>query len=90
MENILHGEVYYPSTEVQEKANIKDWNELQKEANEDYEKFWERRAEELHWFKKWERVLDDSDKPFYKWFTGAKLNVAYNCLDIHIKTARRN
>jgi len=35
-------------------------------------------------------VIDDSDKPFYKWFSGAKTNIAYNCLDVHVKTFRRN
>ncbi|MFA5804166.1 MAG: acetate--CoA ligase [Melioribacteraceae bacterium] len=35
-------------------------------------------------------MIDDSDKPFYKWFSGAKTNIAYNCLDVHVKTFRRN
>ncbi|NOX67498.1 MAG: acetate--CoA ligase [Chlorobi bacterium] len=86
----LHGEVFYPSEEVVKNANVPDWDALQKEAGEDYEKFWGKRAEELHWFKKWDKVLDDSDKPFYKWFTGGKTNIAYNCLDVHVKTHRRN
>lgn len=86
----LHGEVFYPSEEVVNNANIPDWDALQKEAGEDYEKFWGKRAEELHWFEKWDKVLDDSDKPFYKWFTGGKTNIAYNCLDVHVKTHRRN
>lgn len=90
METTLHGEVYHPSPEVIAKAHIKDWDALQKEASQDYEKFWEARAEELHWFRRWDKVLDESDKPFYKWFLGAKVNVAYNCLDVHVKTARRN
>ena len=47
-------------------------------------------ANELHWFKKWDKVLDDSKKPFYKWFIGGKTNIAYNCLDGHTKTFRRN
>ncbi len=88
--NKLHGEVFYPSEEVVNNANVPDWNALQKEAGEDYEKFWEKRAEELHWFEKWDKVLDDSKKPFYKWFTGGKTNIAYNCLDVHASTHRRN
>ena len=43
-----------------------------------------RRPSELDWFKPWERVLDDDDPPFYKWFIDGKLNVSYNCLDRHV------
>ena len=89
-EKELHGDVYYPSDTVVENANIKDWEKLNDEAHSDYQKFWEDRANELHWFKKWDKVLDDSDKPFYKWFTGARTNIVYNCLDVHAKTHRRN
>lgn len=86
----MKGEVFYPPKEVIESAHIKDWEKLNKEAHDNYEKFWEDRAKELHWFKKWNKVLDDSKKPFYKWFTGAKTNISYNCLDVHVKTHRRN
>lgn len=86
----LSGEVYYPSDDVIQKANVKDWNELSEAAEDDYEGFWEKLADELHWFEKWDKVLDDSGKPFYKWFTGGKTNIAYNCLDVHVKTHRRN
>ncbi|MCL4550209.1 MAG: acetate--CoA ligase [Bacteroidetes bacterium] len=86
----LSGEVYYPSKEVIEKAHIKNWEETDKRAKKDYAGFWEEIANELHWFKKWDKVIDDSKKPFYKWFTGAKTNIVYNCLDAHIKTFRRN
>ena len=86
----LSGEVYYPSKEIIEKAHIKDWEALNEYATNNNEAFWEERANELHWFEKWNKVLDDSEKPFYKWFVGGKTNIAYNCLDIHIKTSRRN
>lgn len=88
--NKLHGEVFYPSEEIVNNANVPDWDALQKEASEDYEAFWGKRAEELHWFKKWDKVLEDSEKPFYEWFKGGKTNIAYNCLDVHAKTHRRN
>jgi acetyl-CoA synthetase len=87
---MLSGEVYYPSEEVIKNANVKNWDELNERAVKDYEGFWEEMANELHWFEKWKKVLDDSDKPFYKWFTGAKTNIVYNCLDRHVKTFRRN
>lgn len=86
----LQGDVFYPAKEVIENAHIKDWDKLNKEAHADYAKFWSDRAEELHWFKKWNRIIDDSKKPFYKWFTGAKTNISYNCLDVHVQTHRRN
>ena len=86
----LSGEVYYPSKEILEKAHVKDWDALNEYATNNNEAFWEERANELHWFEKWNKVLDDSEKPFYKWFVGGKTNIAYNCLDIHIKTYRRN
>jgi acetyl-CoA synthetase len=86
----LSGEVYYPGKEIIDNATINDWDALNKKANEDYLGFWEDKAKELHWFSKWEKVLDDSQKPFFKWFTGAKTNISYNCLDIHVKTYRRN
>lgn len=90
METKMTGEVYYPSEEVIQKAHIKDWEKLNKEASEDNLAFWEKMADELHWFQKWDKVLDDSNKPFYKWFVGAKTNIAYNCLDVHVKGYRRN
>ncbi len=86
----LIGEVYYPSEEVINNATIKDWDELDKSAKKDYQGFWAKRANELHWFQKWEKVLDDSNKPFYKWFTGGKTNIVFNCLDKHVNTYRRN
>lgn len=89
-EKQLSGEVFYPSEEVINHANVKNWDELQKHASEDYEGFWAERAEELEWFEKWDKVIDDSNKPFYKWYTGAKTNISYNCLDRHVKTHRRN
>jgi acetyl-CoA synthetase len=47
--------------------------------------FWARQAGRLHWHKKWDDVLDWTNPPFAKWFVGGELNVAYNCLDRHIK-----
>lgn len=89
-EKRLSGEVFYPSDDVVSKAHIKNWEKLNKEASENYEKFWEDRANELHWFKKWDKVIDDSEKPFYKWYKNAKTNIVYNCLDAHTQTHRRN
>jgi propionyl-CoA synthetase len=50
--------------------------------------FWGRAAEELHWIKRWDKVLDDSNPPFYRWFTGGQLNTCYNALDYHVDGGR--
>ncbi len=86
----LSGEVFYPSPEVLRHAHAKSRDELSASAERDLEGFWAREANELHWFQHWDKVLDDSHKPFYKWFVGGKTNIAYNCLDRHTSTARRN
>ncbi len=86
----LHGEVYYPSPEVIARARLKDWDALAKRAHEDLEGFWADEASELEWYQKWERVLDDSQKPFFKWFVGGKVNIVHNCLDRHQTTYRKN
>jgi acetyl-CoA synthetase len=57
------------------------YNVLYKESVEDPEKFWAREAEFLNWFKPWDKVLDETNKPFYEWFVGGELNVCYNCVD---------
>ncbi|MBA3439057.1 MAG: propionyl-CoA synthetase [Pyrinomonadaceae bacterium] len=50
--------------------------------------FWAEAAEAVHWFKKWDRVLDASRPPFYRWFSGGSLNSCYNALDLHVETGR--
>ena len=86
----LHGEVFYPTPEVIAQANVQDAEALRNEAARDLEAYWGRRAEELEWFKPWDKVLDDSNKPFYKWFVGGQTNIVLNAVDRHVKTWRRN
>lgn len=63
---------------------------LRSEATADPEKFWARFAEsELHWFKKWDDVLQ-WEPPHAQWFVGGKINISDNCLDRHLSTWRRN
>lgn len=84
--------VFPPPKEFAEQAHIKSMAELEKlraEASADPEKFWARMAEELHWFKKWDTVLK-WNPPHAEWFIGGKINIAYNCLDRHLSTWRRN
>jgi len=55
---------------------------------EDPNTFWAKAAEDCHWYKKWDKVLDDSNKPFYRWFSGGEVNTCYNALDFHIENGR--
>ncbi len=86
----MEGEVYYPSEEVIAQARLKDWDALAEKADKDIEGFWADEAAELEWYKKWDTVLDDSNKPFFKWFVGAKTNIIHNAIDRHLKTHRKN
>lgn len=51
---------------------------------DDPEGFWGSIAEDCYWYKKWDKVLDDSNKPFYRWFTGGETNTCYNAVDLHV------
>ena len=88
--NGLSGEVYYPSESVLADARMKDWDATAEAARRDPQAFWAKEAEELEWFQKWDKVLDDSKKPFYKWFVGGKVNIVHNAIDRHLKTYRKN
>ena len=77
-----------PPDAFREQANMAD-PKIYEEAQRDPEGFWAKLAEELHWFKKWDKVLE-WDPPYAKWFDGGKLNVSYNCIDRHLAAGRRN
>jgi propionyl-CoA synthetase len=59
-----------------------------RQSIEEPNEFWAKAAEDCHWYKKWDRVLDDSNKPFYRWFSGGQVNTCYNALDFHIENGR--
>ncbi len=87
--------VVEPADWVKENAHIKSMEEYEAIYNrsvEDPEGFWAEMAEEyLYWHKKWDTVLDyEFDTPRIEWFKGGKTNVAYNCIDRHLTTWRRN
>ncbi|MBK9927716.1 MAG: acetate--CoA ligase [Anaerolineales bacterium] len=86
----MEGEVYYPSEQVVSQANAKDWDTMAEQALKNPQAFWAAEADELEWYKKWDQVLDDSNKPFFKWFVGAKTNIVHNAIDRHLKTYRKN
>jgi propionyl-CoA synthetase len=54
----------------------------------DPEGFWARAAESIHWYKKWDQVLDAARAPFYRWFSGGVVNTCYNLLDVHVERGR--
>ena len=79
--------VFPPPAEFSRRAHIKtreEYERLYRESIDQPEEFWGRMAEQLHWFKKWDRVLD-WQPPYAKWFVGGKLNASYVCLDAQIE-----
>src|SRR5271166_3337764 len=81
---LLDVETFDSPSEFREHALLKD-PAVYEQAARDPQAWWVAQAERLDWFQKWDTVLDDSDPPFYKWFTGGTLNVSYNCLDRHVE-----
>jgi propionate--CoA ligase len=59
------------------------YEEVYRRSIEDPTGFWGDLAEELHWYRKWDQVLDDSNAPFYRWFVGGETNLCYNAVDRH-------
>jgi acetyl-CoA synthetase len=87
LENLLQETRQFPPpAELAAQANVTA--EAYEEAERDRLGFWEKQAHRLDWASPWETVLDWSNPPFAKWFTGGRLNIAYNCLDRHIQAGR--
>ena len=79
--------LFAPNSDFVKNAHISGedaYKKLYAKSIEDPEAFWTEAADELHWFKKWDSVLDRSDAPFFKWFDGSRTNLSFNCLDRHI------
>ncbi len=83
-------EIYDPPPSITEAANVKEYQATYRRSLDDPEGFWAERAAELEWYEPWDKVLDDSDPPFFKWFVGGKTNIVHNALDRHLKTYRKN
>ena len=64
------------------------YDEYFKRSIDDPDGFWGEAAEKISWVKKWDRVLDDTNKPFYRWFSGGVLNTCYNAVDRHVEAGR--
>jgi len=91
---LVENRVFEPSAETVKAARIQGmegYNALCAEAEADFEGFWGKRAKEtLAWHKPFTKVLDESNKPFYKWFDDGEINASYNCLDRHMGTPVEN
>ena len=90
----IEDQVFMPSESIRMKAYIRSMDEywkIYKRSIEDPEGFWEELADQLNWYKRWDKVLEyDFEKPEVKWFINGKLNVSYNCLDRHLNSWRSN
>lgn len=94
MESVSHeNRLFPPTAEFVQNATISGmdaYRALYERSIQDPEGFWAEAAEDLHWFKKWDTVLDESEAPFFKWYDGSRTNLSYNCLDRHIEAGLGN
>jgi propionyl-CoA synthetase len=72
----------------EDKAMSDLYDKLYAQSMDDPEGFWATAAEDVHWYKRWDKVLDDSRPPFYRWFSGGEVNSCYNALDLHLERGR--
>ena len=79
---------FRPSAEFVAQANVSDPG-IYELARKEGPKFWDRYANELHWFKKWDKTLE-WNAPDARWFVGGKTNMSYNCLDANLAKGLRN
>jgi len=77
-------DTFEPPESFIEQANVTDPG-VYEEFEENWPHCWERAADLLSWEEEYDSVLDDSDAPFYEWFTNGKINASYNCLDRHVE-----
>src|SRR5580692_10715504 len=81
---------FEPPAEFSRRAHIQsrdEYEDLYNESIAEPGKFWGRIAGELHWFKKWDKVLE-WNLPWARWFVGGQINLSYNCLDRHVNSTR--
>ncbi|NOX15501.1 MAG: acetate--CoA ligase [Epsilonproteobacteria bacterium] len=85
-------EFFEPNREFSKNARIKnmcEYKELSCQVDDDYEAYWDKLGKEtIDWYEPYNKVLDESDAPFYKWFVGGKLNVTHQCIGRHLKTRK--
>jgi acetyl-CoA synthetase len=81
---MLENEKFDPPADFKQHALLNDPS-VYDEAEQDWKGWWMKRARELHWFKEPTQDVDESNPPFYKWFSDGKINASYNCLDRHVE-----
>ncbi|SDQ46423.1 acetate--CoA ligase [Natronobacterium texcoconense] len=82
------GSPQVPPDSFVEQANVAD-EDVYATFDEEWPACWERAADLLSWDRPYDAVLEDDDPPFYRWFTGGRLNAAYNCVDRHLEAGRK-
>jgi len=96
---LIEERIFTPSEDVVSNANITTY--MKSKGFDDYEafykwslehrnEFWDDMAKELHWFEPWQTTFEWSEKPFFKWYSGGKFNIVYNCLDRYMDTPVRS
>ena len=83
-------DLYHPSAEIVASARVQEYQHLYQQSLADPQAYWASQANELEWFQPWEKVLDDSNPPFFQWFVGGRTNIVHNALDRHMHTYRKN
>ncbi|GAC1394256.1 MAG: acetate--CoA ligase [Ktedonobacteraceae bacterium] len=97
---LVEDRTFAPSSDVVNNANITAYMKSKGFNDNDYEafyewslknrfEFWDDLAKELHWFEPWQTTFEWTNKPFFKWFSGGKFNIVYNCLDRYMETPTR-
>jgi acetyl-CoA synthetase len=87
LEELLEVETFPPPEDFARDALLSD-PEVYERAAADPLAWWAEQAAALDWFQEPKTVLDDSNPPFYKWFTDGTINASYNCLDRHVEAGR--
>ncbi len=77
---------YEPSPQFVAQANLTDKNIYQRFAIDKFPECFDEYAKVLDWYKPWDKTLDASNAPFWKWFVGGRINASYNCVDRHLAT----
>ncbi len=89
LEELLHQDRFVPPRHFVANERLNDAS-LHARAELDPDAFWAEQARALDWHRPFTTVLDDSNPPFYKWFSDGTLNVSYNCVDRHVEAGRGN
>ncbi len=89
LEELLHQDTFAPPVQFLARERVNEAS-LHAQAELDPDGFWAKQARTLRWDEPFTTTLDDSNPPFYKWFTDGRLNVSYNCLDRHIEAGLGN